>query len=174
MEEPPPHSRSTIHLSCSQWLNFPLHSVSLTLASLNFLNCASLQTPGHFRSLPHSTNMFFGALPRILWHTPMPTPNLLPRLTQIQRTARGSEGGGGYNRVVTVQSWCNGLSKKKKRKKKERREGEGERDLPPALFLCNTALMFGHGLFSVEKLLKASPCLKISSLGLFDGNCDSD
>lgn len=55
----------------------------------HFLNHPSLQTSGHFRSLPHSTNMFFGALPRILWHSPMPTPNLLPCLTQIQRTARG-------------------------------------------------------------------------------------
>ncbi len=103
---------------------------SLTLASPNFLYRAPIQTPGHFRSLPHSTNMFFGALPRILWHTPMPTPNLLPRLTQIQRTARGSEGGGGYNRIVTMQSWCNGLSKRKK----ERGEGEEERASPPALF----------------------------------------
>lgn len=86
------HTREThspVHLVFTHWLNFPSHSMSLTLASPNFLNRASLQTPGHFRSLPDSTNMFFGALPRILWHTPMPTPNLLSCLTMFQTTARG-------------------------------------------------------------------------------------
>lgn len=89
MSQSPPHPSFPVHFSCTQWLHFPPHSVSVTLASPNFLNLASLQTPGHFRSLPDSTNMFFGPFPRILWHTPMPTPNLLPCLTQIQRTARG-------------------------------------------------------------------------------------
>lgn len=159
-----------IYLGCTRWLNFPPRVVSLTLASPNFLNRASLQTPGHFRSLPHSTNMFFGALPRILWHTPMPTPNLLPRLTQIQGTARGQWRWRGVHpysyRAVTVQLtlWEKG------KRAKGGRESESLTSCP---FLCNMALMFGHGLFSVERLCKASPCLKIPVLGLFDGNCDS-
>lgn len=149
--------------------------MSLTLASPNFLNRASLQTPGHFRSLPHSTNMFFGALPRILWHTPMPTPNLLSCLTMIQATARGQRRWWGVRpysyRAVMVQL---ALKKKKKEMRERRKKEERERErLTSCPLLCNMALMFAHGLFSVERLLKVSPCLKISILGLFDGNYDS-
>lgn len=132
-QEQPSHY--PIQLSFTQWLNFPPHSVSLTLASPNFLNRASLQTPGHFRSLPHSTNMFFGALPRILWHAPMPTPNLLSCLTLIQTTARGQWrwwGGGRYAHIVTVRSWCNQPSGKKKGWEGGEKRGEGEAYLMPS------------------------------------------
>lgn len=134
--------------------------------SPNFLNYASLQTSGHFRFLPHSTNMFSGALPRTLWHAPMPTPTLRSCLTPIQRTARGQHRWQGvYSHIVIVQLWCSPQEKKERCEQKIKRK----RKLSPH----NMALMVTHGLFSVERLLKASSGQKISILGRFDGNCDS-
>lgn len=79
----------------------------------------------------------------------------------------------GWGPIVTMQSWCNQPSRKKKQREIAKGKEEAMNDLPRALFLCNMASVFGRGLFSVERLLTARPYLKITILGLFDGNCDS-
>ena len=58
----------------------------------------------------------------------------------------GRESGGGYTRIVTVQSWCNKSWMKKKRKEGEKGgRREGKKGLTSCPFLCYMALMFGHG-----------------------------
>lgn len=119
--------------------------------------------PHHFPFIFYSTNMFFGGLPRIPWHSPMPTPNLLSCLTQIQRTARGNEGGGSGGGWVHPYTYCAVMVKYAVESEYERGVKK-KTDLPHAWFKCNMSLMFGQGLLSVENLLRAWPCLKYQLL----------